>query len=111
MSGLHAKSMPIAAVKPFFTEQREWKPRSRSQPTVCIFSIYTDNLLQASSWGHSVALQNANYCMAHGYTFSLFIVPPASSRVSIMWLKPRAAVLVARQGAAECSWLLAPPRW
>jgi len=72
-----------------------------------VVSLYTADLLADGAYGHSVALQNANYCMAHGYTYSLFVgaQPRTAPRSNLLWLKPRAALLAAHRGDTECAWV------
>ena len=71
----------------WFEEHRDWRPYRRSSPTVCVVSFYTPDLLVAPAFGRTVAHQNANYCMAHGYTYSIFIGSQQKlTGSSLLWL-------------------------
>jgi hypothetical protein len=49
----------------------EWRPRQRSQPSICVLSTYTRNLLKPGSYGSSVATMNANWALSNGYKYSI----------------------------------------
>ena len=79
----------------------EWIPQRRTQPTVCVVSVMTDELL--ADWGGAVVESNANWAVAHGYRYTVFtrlLTPPTLHPV---WSNPRALELTLLRGEAECA--------
>ena len=79
----------------------EWFPQLRTQPTVCVVSVVTSDLL--ADWGGVVVESNANWAMAHGYRYTVFtrlLTPPTLHPV---WSNPRALQRTLLQGEDECA--------
>ena len=79
----------------------EWLPQRRTQPTVCVVSVMTSELL--ADWGGVVVESNANWAVAHGYRYTVFtrlLTPPTLHPV---WSNPRALERTLLRGEAECA--------
>ena len=79
----------------------EWLPQRRTQPTVCVVSVMTSELL--ADWGGVVVESNANWALAHGYRYTVFtrlLTPPTLHAV---WSNPRALERTLLRGEAECA--------
>ena len=80
----------------------EWAPMRLATPAVCALSLITPaSMLVPAEWPIHVLEQNLNYCLAHGYRFTLFLEKLVGQPWPVHWSKPRASHLVAQR--PECS--------
>lgn len=84
---------------------KEWQPRVRAQPTVCVVSLYTSSLLTQNSWGAYAAEINLNWALSHGYKYAIFRKKLGNETSSILWTKPRLVLFMLEQGELECKWV------
>uniref|UniRef100_A0A7S0X989 Hexosyltransferase n=1 Tax=Mantoniella antarctica TaxID=81844 RepID=A0A7S0X989_9CHLO len=84
---------------------KEWNPRVRIQPTVCVVSLYTYSLLSLDSWGAYAAEINLNWALSRGYKYSIFRKQLGNRTHNILWTKPRLVLFMLEQGELECKWV------
>lgn len=77
-----------------------------SQPTICVVSVFSRDLLLNKSFGqHAIAI-NGNWAIGHGYRYSIFLAERLAVGVPLVWAKPRAVLAMLERGADVCSHVL-----
>ena len=79
----------------------DWVPRVRARPSVCVVSVMTAELL--ADWGGAAVETNANWAVAHGYSYSVFTERLAPPALHAVWSNPRAVAHMLRRGRRECA--------
>ena len=83
-------SLAAAAGEPNIPSERlDWIPSRRAQPSVCVVSVMTSELL--ADWGGVAVESNANWAVAHGYRYTVFTRLLAPLTLHAVWSNPRAA--------------------
>lgn len=82
------------------------RPMSPSDPSVCIVSRISQDLLNPQAYGDAAIEVNANWALAHGHVFIVFFARLAPNNVSFTWTNPRSALFALQHGPDVCAWVM-----
>ncbi|KOO32138.1 hypothetical protein Ctob_008733 [Chrysochromulina tobinii] len=80
---------------------REFQPARRAQPSVCVVTVMTANLL--GGWGGHAVEQTLNWALAHGYTYALFTERLVPETIPAVWSNPLAVHVMLERGEDACA--------
>ena len=97
----HATQRPSSSLDFSAHAVREFQPARRAQPSVCVVTVMTANLL--GGWGGHAVEQTLNWALAHGYTYALFTERLVPETIPAVWSNPLAVHVMLERGEDACA--------